>query len=373
MEIIRFSEPYITGKEETYLKEVFLSKRFSGNGDFTKRCQSFLEDTFSFNKVLLTQSCTDALEMSALLCNIQPGDEVIMPSYTFVSTANAFELRGARIVFCDSMQTHPNMDVNLLEELITSKTKAVVCVHYGGVPCDMQSLSEICKKHGIYLIEDAAQAIGVKHKDAYLGAYGDLSCFSFHETKNIGSGEGGCLVINNDQFIDRSEIIWEKGTNRAAFYRHEVDKYGWVDVGSSFLPSEFTAAILLAQLEMYEHINNKRMGLWKRYEENLNKLDELNHVANNLNNAPHNAHVFYVMLKGEDQRNALMAHLNQEGVKAVFHYQSLHKSEKYLQTQEYKTLPASERFESCLLRLPLHANMTLHQVDVICEKIAQFF
>ena len=265
--MIPFNKPYLTGKETEYIHDAVNTGKISGNGKYTKLCQTFFEERYGIKKCLLTTSCTDALEMAAILINIQPGDEVIIPSYTFVSTANAFVLRGAKIVFADSGKENPNIDVQTLEALITSKTKAIVPVHYAGIACDMDTIMDLANKYNLYVIEDAAQAVdsfftgkdGVKKA---LGSIGHLAAFSFHETKNIISGEGGMLAINDNQFIARAEIIWEKGTNRSAFFKGEVDKYGWVDIGSSFLPSEIIAAFLWAQLENLETIQAKRKEIW---------------------------------------------------------------------------------------------------------------
>ena len=263
--MINFNEPYCTGNEPKYIQDAINRGKLSGNGYYTKKCQHFLEEKLGVKKCLLTTSCTDALEMCAILLDIQPGDEVIMPSYTFVSTANAFVLRGAKIVFCDSRPDHPGMDESLIEGLLTEKTKAIVPVHYAGVACDMDKIMSIAKQHDLFVVEDAAQAIDSHYKGKPLGSIGHLAAFSFHETKNISSGEGGALIINDDRFLERSEIIWEKGTNRSAFWRGEVDKYGWVDIGSSFLPSEITAAFLWAQLESLEKIQEQRKSIWNAY------------------------------------------------------------------------------------------------------------
>ena len=269
---IPFNKPYMTGKETQYIEQAVNSGKISGNGLFTKKCQDFFENKYGFIKCLLTTSCTDALEMAAILLNIKQGDEVIMPSFTFVSTANAFVLRGAKIIFADSKKDHPNIDENLLESLITPKTKAIVVVHYAGVACEMDTIMSLAKKHNIYVVEDAAQAIDSFYKGKPLGSIGHLSAFSFHETKNIQCGEGGMLAINDEQFKERAEIIWEKGTNRSAFFRGEVNKYGWVDIGSSFLPSEISAAFLWAQLESLDKIQNKRKEIYKHYQNELKSL-----------------------------------------------------------------------------------------------------
>jgi dTDP-4-amino-4,6-dideoxygalactose transaminase len=271
MNHIPFNKPYLTGNETNYIYQAVQSGKISGDGIFTKKCHEFFELKYGFKKCLLTTSCTDALEMAAILSGIEDGDEVIIPSYTFVSTANAFVLRGAKIVFCDSQENHPNIDDTQIERLITSKTKAIVVVHYAGVACEMDNICSIATKHNLFLIEDAAQAIDSFYKGRPLGSFGHFAAFSFHETKNVISGEGGMLVINDLDFVERAEIIREKGTNRSKFFRGEIDKYGWVDIGSSYLPSDIIAAFLFAQLENLEIIQDKRLNLWNRYYHNLAK------------------------------------------------------------------------------------------------------
>lgn len=367
---IPFNKPYLTGKETQYIEEAVKSGKISGNGIFTQKCQQFFESNYGFKKTLLTTSCTDALEMAAILINIKEGDEVIMPSYTFVSTANAFVLRGAKIVFADSMPNHPNIDASKIESLITSKTKAIVPVHYAGVACDMDTIMDLAKKYNLFVVEDAAQAIdsyytgkdGVKKA---LGSIGHLAAFSFHETKNIISGEGGMLAINDEQFINRAEIIWEKGTNRSSFFRGEVDKYGWVDIGSSFLPSEIVAAFLWAQLENLESIQNTRKTHWETYKTTLNdwakkhdiQLPELPSYATN------NAHMFYLVCKNLEQRTALINHLKQNDIWAVFHYISLHKSPFYEDKHDGRVLLETDNFTDCLLRLPLFFELDSKEVS----------
>lgn len=373
MELIRFSEPYITGHEQEILEEILVSKRHSGNGKFTKKCQTALESKFGFSKVLLTQSCTDALEMTALLAGVNEGDEIILPSYTFVSSANAFALRGAKLVFCDSLPNHPNMDVDDVEKKITAKTKAIVCVHYGGVPCDMIRLRQLCDTNNIILIEDAAQAIGVRYENKYLGSFGDLACLSFHETKNISSGEGGALIINNRTLQKRAEIIWEKGTNRSAFFRNEVDKYNWVDLGSSYLPSEFTAGLLLCQLNAFDLIQTKRWEIWSYYFDFFSNSDLSDAVIIGKDKS-HNAHIFALRIESLELRTQLIDHLKTRGINAVFHYQCLHDSPFIRKTES--TLPElnnAKSFENQLLRLPLHSNMNISDAKRVCEEIATFY
>ena len=299
---IPFNKPYFTGKETEYIQDAVSRGKISGNGYYTQLCHDFFETKYSFNKVLLTSSCTDALEMAAILIDIQPGDEVIVPSYTFVSTANAFVLRGAKIIFADSRSDHPGIDEDKIEALITSKTKAIVPVHYAGVACDMDKIMNLANKYNLFVVEDAAQAIdsyytgtdGVKRP---LGSIGHLAAFSFHETKNIISGEGGMLVVNDERFVKRAEIIWEKGTNRSAFFKGEVDKYGWVDIGSSFLPSDITAAFLWAQLEHLEEIQDKREVIWNTYYEGLKDWACTNNISLPIipEYGMNNAHMFYLI------------------------------------------------------------------------------
>ncbi|WP_353150814.1 dTDP-4-amino-4,6-dideoxygalactose transaminase [Flavobacterium sp.] len=358
--MIPFNKPYFTGKETEYIKEAVASGHISGNGKYTKKCQQFFEEKYGFKKTLLTTSCTDALEMAAILINLKEGDEVIMPSYTFVSTANAFVLRGAKIVFADSLPNHPNMDCFSLEALITPKTKVIVPVHYAGVACDMDAIMELAKKHNLIVVEDAAQAIDSYYtgKDGIkkpLGSIGHLAAFSFHETKNIISGEGGMLAINDEQFINRAEIIWEKGTNRSAFFRGEVDKYGWVDIGSSFLPSEIIAAFLWAQLENLEDIQKTRKTHWEKYNSLLSEWANHNKISlpEIPNYATNNAHMFFLVCKNLEQRTSLIQHLKENKIMAVFHYISLHKSPFYKEKHDDRMLPETDKFTDCLLRLPL--------------------
>lgn len=364
---IPFNLPHLTGKEAHYMYEAVNKGKLSGNGDFTKQCQRFLEERYGFRKCLLTTSCTDALEMASMLCDIKPGDEVIVPSYTFVSSALAFVRAGARIVFADSMKRNPNIDAEQIGELITPRTKVIVPVHYAGVSCDMDRIMEIAGRHNIMVVEDAAQAIDSYYKGRPLGSIGHLAAFSFHETKNIIAGEGGCLAINDPSLIRRAEIIWEKGTNRAEFFRGEVNKYGWVDTGSSFLPSEVVAAFLWAQLESLEDIQKKRRLLWDCYYENLKpiadkgtfKLPDLPEYATN------NAHMFYLVCNSLDERTALISKLKENDVLAVFHYLSLHSSPFYKDRHDGRILEQSDRYSDCLVRLPMYYDLTLDDVRFI--------
>jgi len=371
---ITFNKPFLTGKETTYITEAAKNLKLSGNGPFSKKCQTFFEERFGFKKALLTSSCTDALEMCALLLDIQSGDEVIMPSYTFVSTANAFVLRGAQIVFCDSRSDHPGMDESKIEALITSKTKAIVPVHYAGVACDMDVIMDIANRHNVFVVEDAAQAIDSYYKDKPLGSIGHLAAFSFHETKNIISGEGGLLAVNDERFVERSEIIWEKGTNRSAFWRGEVDKYGWVDIGSSFLPSELTAAFLWAQLESLDKIQTKRKEIWNRYWVGLQGLNEFGVQLPKIPDyATNNAHMFYLVCRSEKERTDLINYLDRNQIKAVFHYLSLHNSPYYSNKHDGRKLNYSDNYSSCLLRLPFYYDLDIDNQEMVIGEILNFF
>lgn len=369
---IPFNKPHLTGKETHYMYEAVHEGKLSGNGKFTKRCQQWFESRYGFKKTLLTTSGTDALEMCAMLCGLQPGDEVIVPSYTFVSTALAFLREGAKIVFADSMGCNPNLDADSLESLITPRTRVIVPVHYAGVACDMDAIMEVAKKHNLIVVEDAAQAIDSYYKGQPLGGIGHLAAFSFHETKNItAGGEGGLLVINDEQFIHRAEIIWEKGTNRAEFFRGEVNKYGWVDMGSSFLPSEVNAAFLWAQLESVDEIQEKRKLLWNRYKERLELLASKGFFT--LPYIPEyaslNAHMFYLVLPDLASRTALIATMKAHGILAVFHYLSLHSSDYYQDKHDGRALVQCDRYADCLVRLPLYYDLTIEEVDMICDYI----
>ena len=369
--MIPFNKPHLTGKEAHYMYQAVYNGKLSGNGEFTKRCQHFFEEKYGFKKCLLTTSCTDALEMAAILCDIKPGDEVIVPSYTFVSSALAFVRAGANIVFADSMKSNPNIDAEKLESLITPRTKVIVPVHYAGVACDMDRIMEIAGKHNLLVVEDAAQAIDSYYKGRPLGTIGHLSCFSFHETKNIISGEGGMLGINDASFIRRAEIIWEKGTNRAEFFRGEVNKYGWCDIGSSFLPSEVIAAFLWAQIESMDEIQAKRKLLWNKYYELLEPLAEKGRfrLPEIPDYATNNAHMFYLVFNSLEERSALIKKLRENDILAVFHYLSLHSSEFYKDKHDGRSLPECDRYADCLVRLPMYYDLTEGDVDKICEII----
>ena len=380
--MIPFNKPYLTGKEAHYMYEAVFSGKLSGNGMFTQRCQAYFEKRYGFQKCLLTTSCTDALEMAAILCNVQPGDEVIIPSYTFVSTALAFVRQGAKIVFADSESTHPNIDADKIEALITPNTKVIVPVHYAGMACDMDKIMALAEKYNLLVVEDAAQAVDSFYNSKQqavssrpLGSIGHLAAFSFHETKNLISGEGGMLAINDERFIHRAEIIWEKGTNRAEFFRGEVNKYGWVDIGSSFLPSEVIAAFLWAQIEHLDEIQNKRKAHWNRYYEALKpladkaffKLPELPESATN------NAHMFYLVFPSLDERTALIQTLKSQDILAVFHYLSLHCSPYYTDKHDGRVLEHSDRYSDCLLRLPLFYELSESDLTKIIATIYSHF
>lgn len=373
---IPFNRPHLTGMELHYISDAISTGKISGNGKYTLKCQDYFQEKFGFGKCLLTTSCTDALEMAAILIDIKPGDEVIMPSYTFVSTANAFILRGAKIIFVDSRKDHPGMDEDKITEFITTKTKAIVPVHYAGVACDMDKIMEIATKYDLFVIEDAAQAVDSYYtgKDGIskaLGSIGHLAAFSFHETKNIISGEGGMLVINDERFEQRAEIIWEKGTNRSSFFRGEVDKYGWVDMGSSFLPSEIIAAFLFAQLENMESIQYRRKQICNQYflgftdwaDKNNIKLPKVPSYATN------NGHMFYLVFCNFEDRSSVISALKKNDILSVFHYLSLHKSEFYRPYYNGEELTMSDTYSDCLLRLPLFYDLTNEEIYKIVEAI----
>jgi dTDP-4-amino-4,6-dideoxygalactose transaminase len=374
--MIAFNKPYISGNEFKYISESVESGKISGDGIFTKKCHAFFEKTYGLNKVLLTTSCTDALEMAAILIDIQPGDEVIMPSYTFVSTANAFVLRGAKIVFADSRKDHPGIDEASIEELITEKTKVIVPVHYAGVSCDMDIIMEIADKYDLFVIEDAAQAIDSYYKGKPLGSIGHLAAFSFHETKNVISGEGGMLVINDERFEKRAEIIREKGTNRSSFFRGEVDKYGWVDLGSSFLPSDMIAAFLFAQLENLQEIQLRRKKIWEKYNFSFKgfldtqkkvRLPQIPDFATN------NSHMYYLICSSAQERKALLLHLKSKEILAVFHYLSLHKSSFFEGKYSGLNLTEADKYTDCLVRLPLYVELDIDEQEYIIESVNEFY
>ncbi len=401
--MIPFNKPFLTGKEAHYIYQAVYSGKLSGNGVYTKKCQEYFENHYGFKKALMTTSCTDALEMAAILCDVKPGDEVIAPSYTFVSTVLAFVRQGAKIVFCDSCKDNPNIDADKIEALITPRTKVIVPVHYAGVACDMDKIMDIAHRHNLLVVEDAAQAIDSYYKGKALGSIGHLGCFSFHETKNVIAGEGGLLTINDERFIRRSEIIWEKGTNRSEFFRGEVNKYGWVDTGSSFLPSELISAFLWAQVENLDMIQTRRKEIWEQYYEGLKPLAEKGYftLPDIPEYATNNAHMFYIVCCSLEERSALIKHLKDDGILSVFHYLSLHKSGFYtshedarpencqlLETKQIKNfdgtvtdevqvvgldLPNCDRFADCLVRLPLFYELSNLEVQKINSMIISFY
>lgn len=380
--MIDFNRPHLTGKEAHYMYQAVIKGKLSGNGDFTKKCQAFFEDRYGFKKCLLTTSGTDALEMCAMLCDLQPGDEVIIPSYTFVSTALAFLREGAKVVFADSMKRNPNLDADTIESLVTPRTKVIVPVHYAGVACDMDAIMSIAEKHNLLVVEDAAQAIdsyytsNIKHQTLPLGGIGHLAAFSFHETKNVtAGGEGGLLVVNDERLIRRAEILWEKGTNRAEFFRGAVNKYGWVDMGSSFLPAEINAAFLWAQLENLDEIQAKRKQLWNKYYELLKPIAERGYfqLPDIPDYATNNAHMFYLLLPNLEKRTALIKYLKEHDIQAVFHYLSLHSSEFYKNKHDGRELPECDRYMDTLVRLPIFYDLEIEQVEKICDCIIEFF
>jgi len=373
---IPFNKPLTIGNEIEYIQQVLENHKLSGDGLFTKKCNAWFEEKLGCKKALLTTSCTHALEMAAILADIQVGDEIIMPSYTFASTANAFILRGAKIVFIDIRPDTINMDETLIEAAITDKTKAIVPVHYAGVACEMDTIMDIAQRHNLLVIEDAAQGVMSKYRGKYLGTIGNMGCYSFHETKNYTCGEGGALIINDGSFIERAEIIREKGTNRSKFYRGQVDKYTWVDIGSSYLPSELNAAYLYAQLEIAEEINENRLATWNQYYHGLKPSQEkglldLPYVPED---CQHNAHMFYIKAKDLDERSQLIQYLRDNGITSVFHYIPLHSSPaginygRFYGSDEHTT-NESER----LLRLPIYYGMSQAEVQYVIEMLNQFY
>lgn len=375
--MIPFNKPFLTGKEAHYMYQAVFTGKLSGNGEFTNKCEKFFEERYGFLKTLLTTSGTDALEMAAILCDIKPGDEVIVPSYTFVTSALAFVREGAHIIFADSSPDNPNINPDKLEGLITERTKVIVPVHYAGIACDMDRIMEIAHRHGILVVEDNAQGLDSFYKGRPLGGIGDFGCVSFHETKNVtAGGEGGLLIVNDEQYVRRAEIIWEKGTNRAEFFRGMVNKYGWVDTGSSFLPAEINAAFLMAQLEDLAEIQNRRKDLWQQYYKGLKPLEEKGFVKLPAipDYATNNAHMFYMTCRNLDERTRLIAFLKDNGILAVFHYLALHRSDYY--TEHYTdrpNLPECDRYADTLVRLPMFYELKDEEVNYIVSKVNEFY
>lgn len=366
--MVVFNKTFLTGKELEYIQQA-LQKQTSGNGYFTKKCHELFRQKYGFAKTLLTSSCTDALEMASILLDLQPGDEVIVPTYTFVSTANAFMLRGAKIVFADSLPDHPNIDPSKIKELITPRTKAIVVVHYAGVAVDMDEIMKLADAFGLFVVEDAAQAIDAYYKTKPLGSIGHMGCFSFHDTKNIVSGEGGLLILNDARFFERASVIWEKGTNRNAFLKGKVDKYEWVDIGSSFLPSDLTAAFLYAQLEEIDAIQARRRDAWNYYWDRLSPLAASLTLPKIPWYAQHNAHIFYVVCEDLERRNDLIQYLRENSIQAYFHYPSLHLSKLHLQKNPVQDLPNAVKFSERLVRIPLYVELERKDQDYVIEKL----
>ncbi|MBQ7359879.1 MAG: dTDP-4-amino-4,6-dideoxygalactose transaminase [Lachnospiraceae bacterium] len=374
--MINFNVPPYTGKELEYVSQAVANHKICGDGEFTRKCNAWFEEKTGTAKCLLTTSCTHATEMAALLANIKEGDEVIMPSYTFVSTADAFVLRGATVVFVDIRPDTMNIDENLIEDAITERTKAIVPVHYAGVSCEMDKIMDIAKRHNLIVIEDAAQGVMSTYKGQPLGTIGDFGAYSFHETKNYSMGEGGALLIKHEKDIEDAEIIREKGTNRSKFFRGQIDKYTWVNYGSSYLPSDMNAAYLYAQLEIAEQINDARLAIWNRYYERLQPLKEAGKIELPIvpENCVHNAHMFYIKAKDLEERTAFINFLKEKGVMSVFHYVPLHSAPagvKYgrFHGEDKYTTKESER----LARLPLYYGLTMEQVDYICDTVIEFY
>ena len=376
MKQIKFTTPFTTGNEIINISKLFNLKKFSGDGHFTKLCSKYISDKLDVDLTLLTTSGTHSLEMAAMLIGIEKGDEIIMPSFTFVSSANAFILRGAKVIFVDISPESLNVDINSIERAITTKTKAIVPVHYAGMSCDMEKLMDLARKHNLYVIEDAAQAFGSKYKDKYLGTYGDFGCISFHDTKNIHCGEGGALLINNKKFSDKAEIVREKGTDRSKFIKGIVDKYTWQDIGSSYLPSELNSAFLLPQLESSDQIISDRKKLWDRYHNNLLSLKGVYNFKTLIpdDHCKHNGHIFLIILESKLKRDNLIIYLRENNIQSTFHYIPLHSAPAGLKYSEFigddkYTTSMSER----LIRLPLHNELQYDDVDYICSKVVDFF
>ncbi|NBX77149.1 MAG: dTDP-4-amino-4,6-dideoxygalactose transaminase [Proteobacteria bacterium] len=372
---IPFNRPSLTGKETKYIEDAIKRCHASGDGFYTKSCHSFFEEKLGIKKALLTTSCTHALEMAAILCDVEEGDEVIVPSYTFTSTVNAFVLRGANPIFCDVRPDTLNLDDTKIERLVTSRTKVIVPVHYAGVACEMDSILKIAKKHGLYVVEDNAQGIFGKYKGRSLGSIGDLGTLSFHETKNINCGEGGALLINKAEMVQRAEVIREKGTNRSQFFRGEVDKYGWVDLGSSFLPSDILAAYLWAQLERWQSIQSKRREIWEGYQQNLTNwaLNQGVRLPVIPAHVEQSFHLFYLILPSLEERSRFIAHLREQGIHAVFHYQALNSSPMGLKLGGRKgQCPISEKLSDQLVRLPLYNSMTEEEQWRVIDAVLAF-
>ncbi len=374
--MIDFNVPPFAGKEIDYIQDAIAGRKICGDGPFTKKCDKWLEEKTGTYRALLTTSCTQALELSAILAEVQPGDEVILPSFTFVSTANAFVLRGAKLVFVDIRPDTKNIDESLIEDAITDKTKVIAPVHYAGVGCEMDTILDIAKRHDLIVVEDAAQGVMSTYKDRALGSMGDYGCFSFHETKNYSMGEGGAILIKDKAKSEEAEVIREKGTDRSRFLRGQVDKYSWVTMGSSYLPSDMNAAYLYAQLEKAEEINNDRLASWDRYYKGLKQLEDAGKVSLPIipEECKHNAHMFYVVTKDLEERTRLISFLKENGVSAVFHYVPLHSAKAGL---KYGRFHGEDKYTTkiaeSLLRLPMYYGMKEEEVDYVCKKIIEFY
>lgn len=374
--MINFNEPPYMEKSIDYIRKAVENKKICGDGEYTKKCNAWLEEHTGTKKALLTTSCTHATELAAILSEIKPGDEVIMPAYTFVSTADAFVLRGAKAVFVDIRPDTMNIDEKLIEHAITDKTRAIVPVHYAGVSCEMDTILAIAKKYNLLVIEDAAQGVMSSYKGKALGTMGDYGCYSFHETKNYSMGEGGALLIRDEKNVENAEIVREKGTNRSKFFRGQIDKYTWVEAGSSYLPSELNAAYLYAQLEEAEKINEKRLSIWNRYWDGLEKLSDEGKIVRPTipEGCVHNAHMFYLKARDLEERTALISYLKEQGIQAVFHYIPLHTAPT---GQRYGVFVGEDRYTTAesekLVRLPLYYNLALDQVDYIIDKVQAFY
>lgn len=372
---IPFNKTYYPATSILAVIRTLKAGTISGNGIYTKKCHRFFEEHYGIKKALLTTSCTDALEMAGLLAGIRPGDEIILPSFTFVSTANAFALRGAKLVFADTLHNIPDIDPAQIEALITPLTRAIIVVHYSGIACEMDKIMDLARKHNLVVIEDAAHALDSYYNDKPLGSIGHFGTFSFHETKNIFCGEGGLLTINDENYISRAEIVWEKGTNRAAFYRGEVDKYNWVDLGSSFLPSDALASFLYLQLQMLKKIQGKRIHHWKRYDQLLKPLENKGFLELPVipSYATVNGNMFYFVMPSPEERDKMLAYLHSQGIQAVFHYLPLHSSPYFRNKHDGRELPNTDHFSSCIIRLPFFYSLKERQIQYVTEKISGYF
>ncbi len=371
--MIPFNKPYLTGNEISYIQEVISSGKIASNGKFTAKSEHFFEERYGFKRALLTTSCTTALEMAALLVDIKPSDEIIVPSYTYVSTANVFEKLGGKVVFADACAEFPNLNPDKLEKLITPNTKAIVPMHYAGVSCDMERIMEIAERYQLFVIEDAAMSINNTYGNKYIGSLGHFAAFSFHETKNISCGEGGLLVVNDQKFIERAEILRDKGTNRKQFLKGAVDKYEWVDIGGSFAPNEITAAYLFAQLEHLDVIQKKRLEIWNAYFKEFETIEShLIDIPKTPSYSKSNGHGFFIVCNSKEIRDSLIAFMAKKDIQLSFHYQALHQSKYYLSRNPEISLPNAEHFSDCLVRFPLFTDLQVQDVEQICREVREF-